>query len=80
MIGLALLVLARVEHNQALLVFSLVYLVVDVADAARAVHSTSPWFFLPQLLIPAGILLVGRAGFALFQRATSQRADGPGQQ
>jgi hypothetical protein len=84
-IGIALLVLAWVESNQALLAFSLVYLVIDVADSVRITHSSSPWFFLPQLLIPAGMLLLGSAGFALFQRATVQRArfqwaPGPGQQ
>jgi hypothetical protein len=73
-IGLALLVLAWVERNRALLAFSLIYLVVAVADSVRITHSSSPWFFLPQLLIPAALLLVGSAGFAMFQRATVQRA------
>jgi hypothetical protein len=72
-IGLALLVLAWVERNRALLAFSLIYLVVTVADFAWITHSSSPWFFRPQLLIPAALLLVGSAGFAMFQRATVQQ-------
>jgi hypothetical protein len=77
-IGVALLVLAWVERNRALLTFSLVYLVVSVADSARIIHSSSHWAFLPVLLIPAGILLLGSGGFALFQRATPQPVTGPG--
>lgn len=77
--GLALLVLAWVERNQALLAFGLVYLVIVVASAARLTHTASLWAFAPRLLIPAAVLLVGSAGFALFQRAPFQRAAGPGQ-
>jgi hypothetical protein len=68
-IGLALLVLAWVERNQALLVYSVVYLVTVVADSGRVIRSSSPWSFLPELLIPAAVLLLGSTGFALFQRA-----------
>jgi hypothetical protein len=78
-IGLALLVLAWVERNQALLAFTLVYLAITVALSSRVIHSASPWAFLPQLLIPAAVLLLGSAGFGVLQRATLQRAAGPGQ-
>jgi hypothetical protein len=77
-IAVALLVLAWVERNHALLAFSLVYLVLTVADSARIIHGSSHWSFLPVLLIPAGMLLLGSAGFALFQRAPFQRVTGPG--
>jgi hypothetical protein len=77
-IGLALLVLAWVERNQALLAFGLVYLVIVVASAARITHSASLWAFAPRLLIPAAVLLLGSAGFAVLQRAPFQRAAGPG--
>jgi hypothetical protein len=66
-IGLALLVLAWVERNRVLLLFSLVYLVIVLASAARVIHSSSIWWFLPQLLVPAAVLLLGSAGFALFR-------------
>lgn len=79
-IGLALLVLAWAERNQALLAFTLVYLVITMVDSARLVHASGPWSFLSHLLIPAAVLLLGSAGFALFQRATLQRAAGPAQQ
>ncbi len=66
-IGLALLVLVWVERNWGLLAYSLVYLVIVLANSGRAIHSSSPWYFLPQLLIPAAVLLLGSAGFALFR-------------
>jgi hypothetical protein len=68
-IGLALLVLARVERSWALLAYSAAYLAIVLADSARRIHSSSPWPFLPQLLIPAAVLLAGSAGFALFRPA-----------
>jgi hypothetical protein len=72
-IGLALLVLAWVERNRALLAYSLVYLVIVLVDSGRVIRSSSPWYFLPQLLIPAAVLLLGSAGFALFRPATELR-------
>jgi hypothetical protein len=71
-IGLALLVLAWVERNWWLLGFSLVYLVIVLADSRRFVHSSSLWYFLPELLIPAAVLLLGSAGFAVL-RSTEAR-------
>ena len=73
-IGLALLVLAWVERNRALLAYSLVYLVIVLVDSDRITHSSSPWYFLPQLLIPAAVLLLGSAAFALFRPTTEPRS------
>ncbi len=67
-IALALLVLAWVERSRALLAYSLGYLVIVLVDSGRVIHSTSRWFFLPHLLLPAALLLLGSAGFALFRR------------
>ena len=72
-IGLALLVLAWVERSTALIVYSLGYLVLVLANAARVIHSHSVWWFLPQLLIPATLLLLGSAGFALFRPSAESR-------
>ncbi|MBB5868494.1 hypothetical protein F4553_001873 [Allocatelliglobosispora scoriae] len=69
-IGLALLVLAWVERHGALLVYSLAYLAIGLAMGGKAIQSTSPWFFLPYLLVPAGILLLGAAAFALLRPST----------
>jgi hypothetical protein len=73
-IGLALLVLAWVERNRALLAYSLVYLVVVLIQANRVIHSSSPWYFLPQLLIPAAMLLLGSAGFAVLRPTTHRNS------
>jgi len=73
-IGLALLVLAWVERNRALLAYTVVYLAIVLAQAGQITHSRSQWFFLPHLLIPAVILLAGSAGFALFRPATDRSA------
>jgi hypothetical protein len=73
-IGLALLVLARIERNVALLIFTLGYLaiVLFLFPATRshtpAVPHATPWFFLPRLLVDAGVLLLGSAVFALADR------------
>ncbi|WP_238007649.1 hypothetical protein KZZ52_56620 [Dactylosporangium sp. AC04546] len=66
-IGLALLVLTWVERNWALLAYTLVYLAIGMVQSNQVIHSSSPWFFLPYLLVPAAVLLLGAAGFALFQ-------------
>ena len=66
-IGLALLVLAWVERNWALLAFTLAYLAIGLVQGNQVVHSSSRWFFLPYLLVPAAMLLLGAAGFALTQ-------------
>lgn len=70
-IGLALLVLARVERSRALLAVALVYLVVVLLPPGAVVpvpDRPSPWQFLPHLLVEAGILLLAAVGFALVQR------------
>ncbi|MEU8209920.1 hypothetical protein AB0B85_12045 [Micromonospora sp. NPDC049044] len=69
-IALALLVLAWVERNWALLAYSLVYLAIVMVQGGQVIHSTSPWFFLPYLLVPAALLLLGSAAFALFRPTT----------
>jgi hypothetical protein len=72
-IGLALLVLTWVERNRALLVYSVIYLVIVLIDAGRIRHSSSAWYFLPQLLIPAALLLLGSVGFAMFRPTAEPR-------
>lgn len=68
-IALALLVLAWVERNGALLAYSLAYLVVVLVQSAQVIQSTSQWYFLPYLLVPAGLLLLGSAAFGLSRPA-----------
>jgi hypothetical protein len=68
-IGLALLVLARIERNVALLIFTLGYLAV-VVFAFPPVHSSapphfhSPSVFTARLLVDSGVLLLGSVCFA----------------
>jgi hypothetical protein len=62
-IGLALLVLARVERSRALLVFGLVYLV--IVGFSWIILPHSPWLFL---VTTAAVLLLGSIGFALAGR------------
>jgi hypothetical protein len=71
-IGLALLVLARIERNVALLVFTLAYLAIVLFEYS-ARHSPvmphpSPWFFLPRLFTEGAVLLLGSLGFTLAGR------------
>jgi hypothetical protein len=68
-IGLALLVLAWVERHGMLLAYSLGFLAVEASMNGRIIHATSRWFFLPYLLVPAVVLLLGAAAFALFRPA-----------
>jgi hypothetical protein len=68
-IGLALLVLARVERNRPLLVFGLVYLVIVGFGWILIPHS--PWLFL---VTTAAVLLLGSIGFALAERSTARSA------
>lgn len=76
-IGLALLVLSWVERNGALLVFTLTYLAIVLVPVTFGwmIARPSPWSFLPHLVIPGGLLLLGGIGFALtrpaIQRPTS---------
>jgi hypothetical protein len=70
-IGVALLVLARLERNVALLLFTLGYLVVALALPTNEGVSTSLGiradFAIPQLIC-AVVLLLGAGGFALARR------------
>jgi len=68
-IGLALLVLARVERNRALLVFGLAYLV--IVGFGWLLIPRSPWLFLATT---AAMLLLGSAGFALAERRAARPA------
>ena len=72
-IGLALLVLAWVERHWALLAYTLVYLAIGMVQGNQVIHSSSPWFFLPHLLVPAAVLLLGAAAFALFRPTAEVR-------
>jgi hypothetical protein len=67
-IGLALLVLARVERNRALLLFGLVYLVVTCSGWIHD-HRSLPRFLL---VVTAAMLIAGSIGFALAERRTGQ--------
>ncbi|UQU65838.1 hypothetical protein COUCH_05850 [Couchioplanes caeruleus] len=73
-IGLALLVLAWIERHWALLAYTLVFLAVGTVQGNHVIRSSSPWFFLPYLLVPAGMLLLGAAAFAAFRPGTEARA------
>jgi hypothetical protein len=66
-IGLALLVLAWVERNRALVVLALGYLAVLLVPITFG-WVLRGWTFLPQFLIDGSILLLGGIGFALAQR------------
>jgi hypothetical protein len=70
-IGLGLLVLARVERSRALLAFGVGYLVVVLVQGGRMIHSRTLWWFLPQLLVPATLLLLGSGLFALMRPKTT---------
>ncbi len=72
-IGLALLVLAWVERHWALLAYTLAYLAIGMVQGNQIIHSSSPWFFLPHLLVPAAVLLLGAAAFALFRPTAEVR-------
>jgi hypothetical protein len=72
MIGIALLVLARLERNTALLVFTLGYLALVLAPIDPALHWDAHWgmraSFLPQQILSGTALLLGAAGFAMARR------------
>jgi hypothetical protein len=69
-IGLALLVLARAEHNRALLLLTLAYLAVVLVpiNIGWALDPLSRWYPVPRLVIDGSVLLLGSIGFALAQR------------
>ena len=47
-------------------------LAIVLALSGRIIHSSTRWFFLPNLLIPAAVLLLGGIGFALFRPRTER--------
>ncbi len=73
--ALALLVLAWAERNRALFIFTVGFLAVMLASPAAfgwVVARSSPWSFLPHLVINGGVLLLGGIGFAVTQRPARQ--------
>ncbi|GLW33335.1 hypothetical protein [Actinoplanes regularis] len=70
LIGVALLVLARLERNLGLLLFTLGYLVVALVpvDFGWHWHGQERTMFLPQQIINGTVLLLGAIGFALAGR------------
>ena len=78
-IGLALLVLARVERNWALLAFTLGYLAIVLlgVDFGWVLTHPSRWAPLPRLVITGGMLLLGGVGFALAEHASDPPAERP---
>jgi hypothetical protein len=75
MIGIALLVLARLERNIALFAFTIGYLAVVLVpiNFGWGVGWGPLWGFAPQLVINGGLLLLGSAGFALAPRLRRPR-------
>jgi hypothetical protein len=76
-IGLTLFVLAWLERNRALLVFTVGYSVLALAACGIGTGSLGlsagvglgpMWGFLPGLTVAGGALLLGGIGFALAQR------------
>ncbi|MGA5299845.1 hypothetical protein ACPCHT_07945 [Nucisporomicrobium flavum] len=67
MIGIALLVLARLERNLPLLLFTVVYLAVMLMPLEGAFGSETHWgtrgAFLPQQILAGTLLLLGGIGF-----------------
>jgi hypothetical protein len=74
--GLALLLLARIERSWPLLAVTAVYLVVAVATVGIGsggfAHPT-PWAFLPHVLIDGAVLLLSGIGLAANRRSHQQR-------
>ncbi|HEU5025726.1 MAG TPA: hypothetical protein VFV01_12470 [Spirillospora sp.] len=65
-IGLSLLVLAWIERNPALLAFTAGYLAIVLVPVTFGwTVRSSPWSFLPHLVVPGAVLLAGGAAFAL---------------
>ncbi|MEV6302109.1 hypothetical protein AB0M02_22025 [Actinoplanes sp. NPDC051861] len=73
-IGIALLVLARLERNLALLAFTIGYLAVVLipVNFGWVDHSSTRAEFLPQQIINGTVLLLGAAGFALTRRRSNR--------
>ena len=75
-IGLALLVLAAVERNLALLAVGIIYLIIALVpiDFGWTIAAPSRWGFLPHLIIPGSVLLVAAIGFAAAQQPARRDA------
>ena len=73
-IGLALIVLARIERSWTLLAVTGGYLVTMIASSNRRFTHPSPWNFLPHVLLQGGVLLIGAVALALMQRAAARSA------
>jgi len=71
-IGLGLLVLARVERSRALAAFSVLYLVAVAAATPTGIHGGR--LFLPGILVPGLFLLAGSALFAVLERPATAGA------
>jgi hypothetical protein len=70
-IGIALLVLARLERHPALLLFTVIYLLIVLVpiDFGWTGHGDRPrTMFVPQQVIDGTVLLLGAAGFGLARR------------
>ena len=72
-IGLALLVLARIDRNWALLAVAVGYLVIIVGavNFGWVIPRSSHWVFLPHLIITGGVLIVAGFCFLLAERRTA---------
>ncbi len=72
-IGLALLVLARIERSWALFAFALgdLVIIVGALDFGWVLSRSSHWVFLPHLIITGGVLIVGGIYFLLAERRTT---------
>ncbi|MER7756508.1 hypothetical protein [Kitasatospora sp. NPDC097643] len=71
-IGLALLLLARIERSWPLLAVTCGYLIAMLNSGA--LPDPSPWAFLPNLLLQGGVLLVGGIVLALLHRSQGRSA------
>lgn len=76
-IGLPLLVLAWIERNRALLLFTLVYIVVELIPVTLGASGVGPWSSLSRLAAPALVLLLGALGFGLAERSKAQVSPDP---
>ncbi|MEU8924579.1 hypothetical protein AB0D10_27150 [Kitasatospora sp. NPDC048545] len=71
-IGLALLLLARIERSWLLLVIACGYL--GIMLSTGGVPDPSPWRDLPYILLEGGVLLLGGIGLAAQQRIQGRSA------
>ena len=64
--------LAWAERSSPLLAFAILYMFAGLGSAhyIRTRFPDMPWAFLPHVLIPGGVLLLGALGFWSVQRLT----------